>query len=275
MHIKRAGFTIVIALSMVIATMVPAQALGRRALWVWDGPVDGVITFAVDHGITDLYLHSPPGFSGSPLYAPFIESAHAVGIQVFAMAGDPLWASDRAPWSEWVDEVVGFNAFDGLVFDVEPYLNSDWNTKRRNRLIQSYLAGLDEAARHAGPLQVHTAVPFWWDDPAYRVKRTALVELVLERSDGIVVMAYRDSAAGPDGILSLSQNEADLAASMDKLFAIGVETAPVGLDKVSFAEEGTAEMEIELAEVEAAYSAVPQYSGIAIHHYASYASMKN
>jgi hypothetical protein len=275
MHTKRAGFTIIVTLSMVIATMVPAQALGRRALWVWDGPVDGVIAFAVDHGITDLYLHSPPGFSGSALYAPFIESAHAVGLEVFAMAGDPLWASNVAPWSKWVDEVVGFDAFDGLVFDVEPYLDPDWNTKRRNRLIRSYLAGLDEAALHAGSLPIHTAVPFWWDDPAYRVKRAALVELVLERSDGIVVMAYRDRAAGPDGILSLSQNEADLAASMGKLFTIGVETAPVGLDKVSFAEEGTMAMEDELAVVEAAYSAVPQYAGIAIHHYASYASMEN
>jgi hypothetical protein len=186
------------------------------------------------------------------------------------MAGDPAWARHSEPWTDWVDEVVAHGGFDGLVFDVEPYLHADWNTKKQDRLIRSYLAGLRSAVRRAGDLPVLAAAPFWFDE--IRVKRTTLVKKVLAATNGIVVMAYRDHAEGVDGIIDLSATEASLAASMGRQFVVGVETGFVGLDKVTFGEEGEAVMEQELLLVEAEFASTPGFAGFAIHHYASYSA---
>ena len=149
---RRRGSLVTVALAawMVVGGAMPAAAAAERAMWVWDGPVDGVIEFAVDNSVTDLYLHVPPGFSADGRYGTFLANAHTVGIEVHAMAGDPAWAKQSAPWTAWVDEVVAYGGFDGMVFDVEPYLHADWNTKKQNRLIRSYLAGLSRSRPPGG-----------------------------------------------------------------------------------------------------------------------------
>ena len=270
---RRLGSLVSAALAalLVVGGALPAAAAGERALWVWDGPVDGVIEFAGNMAVTDLYLHAAPGFSTDARYPAFLAEAHAAGLQVHAMAGDPAWAKQSGPWTAWVDEVVSHGGFDGVVFDVEPYLHADWNTKKQNRLIRAYLAGLDAAVQRAGNLPVLAAVPFWFDE--IRVKRTTLVNRVLATTDGIVVMAYRDHATGGDGIIDLYSTEAALAASMGRQFVIGVETGAVGNDKVTFAEEGSAFMESQLGLVQAELGANPAFAGFAIHHYGSYSSM--
>ena len=270
---RRLGSLLSVALAalLVVGGALPAAAAGERAMWVWDGPVDGVIAFAANKAVTDLYLHAPPGFSTDARYPAFLAEAHAAGLQVHAMAGDPAWAKQSGPWTAWVDEVVEHGGFDGVVFDVEPYLHADWNSKKQNRLIRSYLAGLGSAVGQAGTLPVLAAVPFWFDE--IRVKRTTLVKKVLAATDGIVVMAYRDHAAGVDGIIDLSATEASLAASMGREFVIGIETGFVGLDKVSFAEEGELIMEGELDLVEAEFATNPAFAGFAIHHYGSYRTL--
>lgn len=265
--------TMITLFSTVAAMAAPVQAAGNRALWVWDGPVDGVVEFAADKGVSDLYLHTPPGFSTDARYRSFLEYAHGAGMRVHAMAGDPAWSKDPDPWQGWVDEVVELGGFDGVVFDVEPYLLAEWNTRRQSRLIRSYLSALDKASRRAGELQTIAAVPFWWDDPDYDVRRRPLVGEVLARVDGLVVMAYRDRAAGPDGIVGLAQTEVAMASAAGKTAVIGIETGPAGLDKVTFFEEGEAVMEAELHQVEEAFAGWDAYRGIAVHHYGAYQAL--
>ncbi len=257
--------------ALMVGAALPASAGSARAMWVWDAPDAGLIDFSIANGVTDLYLHLSPGFSSDASVASFLTDAHTAGLEVHAMAGDPAWASDSGAWTTWVDEVVAHGGFDGMVFDVEPYLHPDWATKKQNRLIRSFLSGLDEAARRAGGLPVLAAVPFWFD--GITVKRDPLVQHVLAATDGIVVMAYRDHALGVDGILDVAATEAWLAASMGRLFVVGVETAPAGLDKVTFAEEGRQFMESELGMVEAELASNSGFGGFAIHHYDSYAGM--
>lgn len=268
---RRVSWTVGLVVVLVMGAAVPAVAAGERALWVWDAPSQEIIDFAAAEGITDIYLHAGPGFSTDPAYAQFVADAHAAGLNVHAMAGDPAWAKQSADWTSWVDEVVAHGGFDGVVFDVEPYLHPDWGTKKQNRLIRSFLSGLDSASGAAGSLPVIAAVPFWFDE--IKVKRNTLVEEVLGSTDGIVVMAYRDQANGSDGIVAHSAFEADLAASMGRTFIIGVETGPASLDKVTFAEEGRTYMEEQLAIVTAAFSGTSGYGGLAIHHYGSYSQL--
>lgn len=265
--------TMIAALGAVTATVNPVQAAGNRAMWVWDGPVDGVVEFASEKGVSDLYLHAPPGFSTDARFRSFLDDARGTGMRVHAMAGAPAWSKDAEPWEAWVDEVVDFGGFDGIVFDVEPYLLAEWNTRRQGRLIRSYLAALNGASRLAGELPTIAAVPFWWDHSDYDVRRRSLVGEVLDRVDGVVVMAYRDRAVGPDGIIGLAEHEVALAAAAGKTAVIGIETGPAGLDKVSFFEEGEAVMEAELNQVEEAFGGWVSYQGIAVHHYGAYRTL--
>ena len=92
---------IVMVAVVVIGNGAPAQAAGQRALWVWDGPVEGVIDFATFNGISALYLHTPPGFSRDEAYEPFITEAHNAGLDVLATGGDPSWATDAGTWSNY------------------------------------------------------------------------------------------------------------------------------------------------------------------------------
>ena len=273
MQRKRIRATTLLAIGILIAALQPVGASSERSLWVWDGPTDSVIEFAVTHGITDIYLHAPPNFSRNGLYSQFIESAHAVGINVLAAGGNPSWSSDSGAWNAWVDEVVAFQGFDGLVFDVEPHLHPDWDTRKQHRLLRLFVNGLQRAALRAGSLPVYTTVPFWWDLPAYRVRSNLLVEHVLDHSDGIVIMAYRDTVEGDDGIIQLARNEANLAALKGREFVIGVETSPTESDKISFAEEGSANLEIELAKVRARYETMATFAGTAVHDFESYSSL--
>ncbi len=262
-----------LAIGAVLGSARPSAAAGERALWVWDEPDAAVIDFATSHGITHLYLHAPPGFSNGDAYRPFLVAANDQGLTVLAMAGDPSWAADHAAWTAWIDEVVAFGDFDGAVFDVEPYALPEWTTKRRGRLIRAYLGGLSVASLQAGGLDVYAAIPFWWDDPEFRTGKDLLLDRVLESVDGVVVMAYRDHASGVDGIIDVAATEARRAAETGRRFVIAVETAPAGLDKVSFAEEGLSVMNEELSIVETHFASTAGFGGIAVHHLGSYANL--
>ena len=99
------------------------------------------------------------------------------------------------------------------------------------------------------------------------------MEHVLDHSDGIVIMAYRDTAEGDDGIIQLARNEANLAALKGRKLVIGVEPSPTESDKVSFAEEGSAHLEIELASVRARYGPMATFAGTPVHDFDSYSSL--
>lgn len=261
--------------AVVASTLVAASPSGAssnpRALWVWDGPVDSAIDVAQADGFDTLFVHAPPGFDPSN-YSAFVDRAHSVGVSVYAMAGDPAWATERHAWSDWVAEVDDAAIFDGAVADVEPYLLAGWSDGSQRRLIESYLRSLDRAHKEARTIELVATVPFWWDAPEFDRKGQSLAERVVARSDGIVVMAYRDHAVGVDGIIEHAGTEIAVAAAAGKAAWVGVETADVGLDKVTFHEEGRQFMEGELALVEAEFGA--EYSGIAVHHYGSWTTLQ-
>lgn len=263
-----------VVLSILVAIPAAAGAASPRSLWVWEGPIDGVVEFANSKAITDLYVSAPPGFSSDARYLPFIEAAHAAGMRVHAVAGDATWARRGNDWVDWTNEVVNVGAFDGIVADVEPYLLSEWsNARRRGRVIKTYLANLSKAHTAAGATPMLAAVPFWWDLAEFSNSDGTLIERVMQNSDGVVVMAYRDFAEGADGIIEHADFEVDLADTLGKTVVVGVETGAASLDKVTFAEEGETAMEAELVKVEGAFASVASYGGIAIHYYGSYATM--
>lgn len=257
-------------------TALPVAATDTpRAMWVWDEPSQAIVDFSTARGIDRVFLHVAPGFSSNPAVDSFLTSAHSQGIEVYALAGDPSWAKRSRPFLNWVDEVVSHGGFDGLAPDIEPYALSDWNNKkRRSRLISRYLDGLEDANARAGALPLIPAVPFWWDEPEFAVEGSLLIDEVLSRVDGIAVMAYRDTAQGSNGIITLAGYEVAAGSAAGKSVTIGVETAPNTYDHVTFYEEGNGAMEAVLAEVVGQWGTYSGYWGNAIHHYGSYVGLK-
>lgn len=265
-------WTVILITLVMMTAALPAQAEDeQRAMWVWEGPSAELLVFSIDRGIDRLFLHSPPGFSSDPNYGSFLDEAHAAGLEVFALAGDPSWAKRSKPFRDWVDEVVAHSGFDGIAPDIEPYALSDWShPRKRARVISSYLDSLEQAKKRSGNLPLMPAVPFWWDLPEFDVAGAPLIDEVMARVDGVAVMAYRDQALAVDGIVEVADYEVSLGTATGKQVMVGVETAPVGLDKVSFYEEGNGIMEQELAAASTAWAGQSGHWGYAIHHYGSY-----
>lgn len=267
---RRASIAVVAAALMFSALPVVATDT-PRAMWVWDQPSQAIVDFSAQRGIDRIFLHVAPGFSSDESVDSFLASAHSEGIEVYALAGDPSWAKRTKPFFSWVDEVVFHGGFDGLAPDVEPYALPDWNNeRRRSRLISRYLDALEGAHARAGDLPMIPAVPFWWDEAEFATKGSLLIDEVLSRVDGIAVMAYRDTAEGPNGIIALAGYEIAAGSAAGKSVTVGVETAPNYYDHVTFYEEGNAAMETVLAEVAAEWGLSAGYWGNAIHHYGSY-----
>jgi hypothetical protein len=102
----------------------------------------------------------------------------------------------------WVRQVRRAGLYGGLLLDIEPYTLDGWrNDADRLPIMRSYLRALELAVRGAGDLPVWAAIPFWFDHDGYCLDGRSPLEHVVERVDGIVVMAYRDRADGSDGIL--------------------------------------------------------------------------
>lgn len=267
--------------TLVLAGLAPGALAGepaQRAVWIWDSPATvaqesaEILGFVEEKGIDVLYLHAPPGFSEGVDLAAFVAAAYSAGVTVYAMAGTPEWSTDTHAFTGWVGEVVDSGLFSGVVADVEPYLLDDWDSKRRNRLIRSYLNSVAAASAAAGDLPFFAAVPFWWDQPQFDYRRAPLVEAVIDRvSGGVVVMAYRDTAVL---IESFAATEVGLAAAQGKTAVVGVETNDVDLEQVTFFGQGEGFMESQLTAVEAGFGGAAGFGGFAIHDLRGYMALQ-
>jgi hypothetical protein len=267
---RRLGKVVAILVIVSLMQAMPAAARGDdRAVWIWNEPGTLDVDTIAAEGFNQIYLWAPTGFSGDPAFSAFVDRAHSIGLDVFAVGGDPAWAADPGAWRTWAREVERSGAWDGAVLDVEPYLHPDWNTNRHD-LLRSYFRGMRAADRQLS-IPMHVAVPFWFDEIPY--KRSTALAKVLKQADGIVVLAYRDHAEGVDGILQLSSEEIAAAQARGRSVVIGVETGHVSLDKVTFAEEGRSVLDAELAIVRSALASSSSFTGTSVHYWAAFSTL--
>lgn len=135
-------------------TVVSSVNSTTRAMWVW-GTASKIVSdaqtqndffafIAAPHGDTSIRINRLYFFGDSldlsrgavPVRA-FIKRAHDAGIAVEYLTGDSSWAltSMGSNATSRVDKVIAFNAggsdrFDGVHFDIEPYLLPSWKTNR-------------------------------------------------------------------------------------------------------------------------------------------------
>lgn len=226
----------------------------------------------------------------------FLERFHAAGIKVQALGGDPHFAL-RERHQDALDQmkaVLDYNAgtsakrrLDGFQWDVEPYILAGFKTDQHHSILVQYLEFVNASAvmvkKSAHPTQFNLgfAVPFWFDKAeqgvTWKDKKQPVVFSVMDilsmlPRSYIAIMAYRDHATGSNGSIGVSQAEIDYAVAHDSNTGIwvGVETGDVQPASITFFGKPNEDLENSLREINAAFHAIPNYCGVAIHHWESY-----
>lgn len=277
-----------------------------RAVWTWEKPsfamlespkvADEALSFLKRKRITTVYLYADAFDGRNPIrehpeqYRAFIRRAHASGIQVYALLGSWYLHTERYVLSTHRREaramlrgVLDYNAtsaanerFDGVNYDIEPHLLDEWNDASRQRLLLGFLdmtADLMADKRKSGQtLAIGPAMPFWWDGITleWRGVRKSVAEHVIDSTDYVALMDYRNRAEGRDSILSHAQDEMDYAERVGKRVVIGLEFNPSEPAKLSFHGMDEAAFEREAAIVESAYRGRSAFAGFVFHHYRGY-----
>lgn len=253
-------------------TAVPA---GTRAMWLWGSdPAADVITWAAQHGVSDVFVYVGPDVLTNGDLARLQQMKQRAGarkIKLRALGGESSWTTDYASALSWQRTVVKTGVFAGIHLDVEPYLTDGWESDQEATQ-QSYLKLLDKM-RMASALPLEADVPFWYGE--YTIGNKNLADEVLKRVNAVTVMSYRDTATGPNSMLAVSQDWLTRGSAAGKRVRLGAETNPLSdCPYCTFNEEGAAAMTRELAKVDAGTRKAGAFGGIAIHRYGSWRTLK-
>jgi len=277
-----------------------------RGTWVWNknswltpAARDELFTFLKQHGISMILVQIHTDYSGAApklndreQLSELLRRAAQEGVTVHALDGGPDYI--YPPWPEkltrQIAAIAEFNSkqpanarFAGVHYDIEPYLLPDWKKDWDTRLqcCRTYLAALQTLATAARSheLQFSVDIPSWFDTgdklQPFEVNGHigTLLDHVAQIVDWFGIMAYRNHATGPDGILSISAGEVDVMDKLGKKVWIGVETGDAGKGsppKVTFLNRPTTEFDQALQEVNNALVPRKSYGGILIHSYERY-----
>jgi carbohydrate binding protein with CBM30 domain len=244
------------------------QAHGR--MWVWktrqlfEGPrpsdeIEKFFAFCATTRIRELYLSLDFGEVAGPIplpyqlrdperYGEFLERAHRLSLTVDALAGTPEWAArENHPLAlAAVDAVLAFNRsapsaahFDGVHFDVEPYLLVEYaDPEDRREILGDYLQMVSECIERlrADPrMHFSCDVPAWFYavDPNVRQELTVTFrgvaktvgEHLTDMLDTVTIMDYRNEADGANGIIAFGTAALEYAASRGREIIVGLETS--------------------------------------------------
>lgn len=266
-------------------------AEGAFGTWWWDGrglgdekTVASKLDFLSSQGVTEIYLcvhwQSPTAD-----LVRFVRAAKAKGMSVACLSGDVSWIR---PGNLGFDEIFSrFRKyqksapedarFTALHLDVEPHQDDQLSKERKWQLYADFVLRATALVHKAGE-KIEWDIPFWLDDfkVAYGASEaTPLLEVIMDHSDGVTLMSYRDTA---EAILGCGKTELEMGKTRNCRVLLGAETGQTGEgDFVSFYEEGKARMARELAKVRAAAAkaGVPAGTGVAVHHVGSWLKLKD
>ena len=284
----RRGWSVVLSLTALALTLAPtlsapgaeaATAAGARAEWVWTRPSPRtLVDQARADGVGELFVAVPPALGTSPDLAwvrSVSERAHAVGIRVAALGGDPGWVDDPGAGVAWAQSALATGLFDGLHVDVEPWVRADW-TSRRSAVVAGYLDAL-RRLQEVSTLPLEADVAFWLDTVTTADGR-ALDDAVAGLVDALTVMSYRTTATGPDSITAVGARALATGAAHGIPVRLAVETHDLRPDpdwrKQTFFGQRRSAVAVVMAAVDRASAGSPAYRGIAIEDHAGWVALK-
>lgn len=242
------------------------MASSARAMWVWvhdATPPDpaAVAAFAAQQRVTEAFVSVPWG-GPTAITHQCVAALRGKGVRVSALGGDPSWTTGTDAVT-WMQRATAAWLFDGIHLDIEPWTRRDWAGRE-----QELLAGLertvkDVAGRTTLPVEVDLSP---WLADAHPSAFAAIVR----RADAVGLMAYRDSATD---ILAGSATARRLIGEARKPYRMGVDTFPVPEPRETFADDGRAVLERELAAVAAQLAGDPRFAGVAIHDFEHWSAL--
>ncbi|MCW2819229.1 MAG: hypothetical protein JWR42_2016 [Marmoricola sp.] len=281
---SRRGWSVVLALVVVGLAVAPmtataASGAGSRAEWVWTRPSPRtLVDQARTNGVGELFVAVPPGLGSSPDLAwvrSVSDRAHAVGIRVAALGGDPGWIDDPGAGAAWARSAAATGLFDGLHVDVEPWVRPDW-TSRQPAVVEGYLEAL-RRLQEATWLPLEADVAFWLETVTTADGRP-LDDAVAVLVDALTVMSYRTTATGPDSITAVGAHALATGAARGIPVRLAVETHDLRPDpywrKQTFFGQRRSAMALVMSAVDRAASESPAYRGIAVEDDAGWRAMR-
>lgn len=181
-----------------------------KALWVWQtDPADfpAVVIYAETWGIERIYFGIntqywdgiAAGDYDTPLASVAAWAAAGSGRQALVATGTANWATSAAVspvFQTLITKVIGpSSAFGGVILDIEPWTLSNWGTDSAMLCANLYTAlPLYKAALPAGK-NICWAVthPSYYSVPG--TSNPTFLGDVIDRTDGTVLMAYRNTDA--------------------------------------------------------------------------------
>ncbi|MER2048563.1 hypothetical protein MKY07_15525 [Solibacillus sp. FSL W7-1472] len=258
-----------------------AQQNNTKSTWLWHTHTitdEQTIQFLIEKEVTTVYLQINPELSND-VYAAFINRMREANIEVQALDGGPYWntANFDALWA-WISQYhqeYPASKFKAVHLDVEPYLSALWE-QNRNLAVSQY----QELIQHAlykvrcTELRLETDIPFWYDEVLYynQFGEGNLAEWMIANTDGVSIMAYRNTVAA---LKSITKNEMSYAKKYQTPVVMGVETMPFPYEPyITFADEGEIKMNQVLDQVASHYAKNRYYSGVGIHYVQSWQGLR-
>jgi len=222
------------------------------ATWVWQTKEvigdseqrEAVLAFAKASGVSKVYAQLSSSFEeGQEIQqlAAFLQACQAQGLAIEWTAGQPEWAlpdnfEDALKAIQIAQRVNSQLAAQGLpgvpaiLFDVEPYLLDQWESDQTT-LVSNFaeLISTLKSAAAAANLEVWWTVPFWLSDLS--TQGIGLDAYVLQNSDGIVIMGYRDS---PEAVGEVVNHWIDVATPLNRPIVVAIETQCIEPGYTSF-----------------------------------------
>jgi hypothetical protein len=257
------------------AARTPPPATAARAMWLWTrADPAAVVTWAVGHGVREIYAYVPPDLPASgdlPRLRILKQRADAAGVRLTALGGDARWVFDPDAALAWQGTALGTGLFAGAHVDVEPYALTQWYADRPGTAA-AYL-NLLARLQAQSPAPLEADVPFWY--ATIPAGTGNLADQVLARVDAVTVMSYRDTATGPNSMLDVGADMLARGSAAGKPVRLAAETQRLAdCPYCTFYEEGQAQLTKTLSAVDTAARAYPAYAGIAVHHYDSWVALR-
>lgn len=274
-----------LAIAAVPASAAPPPATAaKRAMWIWDPgvavrPSALVKKLRREQVGTVFFFAAPRRLRSTPeLFSNFLATAHAAGMVVHALNGEPQWVLPvgDADARDFFAAIAAFNAaapperrFDAIHLDVEPYTLDEWGPPPDSELPQRYLAFLrwsrGEARKIGLPLVVD--VPMLFED--VKVEDEPLMTHALSLADQVAIMSYEP---GGDHVAERTARLLRAPGSGTAKVWIGVSADP---DHTKAANRSLGRRRVESAcrSVEVIAHHNPRILGPAIHDYEFYSAL--
>ncbi|MCR8636615.1 copper amine oxidase N-terminal domain-containing protein [Paenibacillus radicis (ex Xue et al. 2023)] len=264
--------------------LVTSSDKAQRSTWIWDSKIienerDSILKFAVNQRLTTIYLRYET-YTNQEAYRTFIRSANGLGIRVEALAGasDWIYENKQIYIQQFIGAVTQYNTsvdtlerFQGYHFDIEPYTLDIWKTQQ-NWVLERWMDTIrlieTEVRRTDRSMTMAFDIPFWINSIAVPGTNYSFSAWLLEKADSVVIMAYRNTALGSNGIIARAKSIILEAVTLKKQAIVAVDTLPSKEgDHTTFHSLDPAHMESQLQLVKENLTPYPSYSGIAIHDY--------